>query len=154
MRRLFSILLNALATITLLVSVITPHHHHGDTVCISTNCYQHENNDAGHECDGDIADCCSHHHDNDDEDTSDDNCISKATYVVSAQNEIKSKFHHDGHSHNIHFVPVFLYTVNLYTPDAKFVYLTKHRYKERNFFRESDNVNRTNGLRAPPYSIA
>ncbi|MDR2383406.1 MAG: hypothetical protein LBD76_05930 [Prevotellaceae bacterium] len=156
MRRLFHILLNALVTVMLLASVITPHHHHGDVVCISTDCFTHESSEAGHECEGDFTNCCSHHHDNDDEeDTSDDNCIAKATYLVSGQSEIKPKLRpYDGHHHNTHFVPVFLYTVNLYDTDAKFIYLTKRRYKERDFFRESGNVNRTNGLRAPPYTIA
>ena len=157
-RRLFSILLNTLATFMLLVSVITPHHHHGDTVCISTSCYAHENNDAGHECDGDFADCCPHHHHDNENDSEncpfDDNCVAKTSYVVSNQAEIKQKIlSHDGNN-NIHFLPVFLLLTSFYDTDAKFVHLTKRRYKERDFFRESDNVNRTNGLRAPPYSIA
>jgi hypothetical protein len=156
MKRLFSILLNTLATFMLLVSVITPHHHHGDIVCISTSCSIHETtNDAGHECEGDFTDCCPHHHDNDDESASDDDCIAKATYLVSNQNEIKSKFRsYDEHNHNIHFTPVFLLLTSCYDTDAGLVYLTKHRYRERNVFRESGNVNRLNGLRAPPYSIA
>jgi hypothetical protein len=140
----------------LLVSVVTPHHHHGDTVCLGTECYMHETKEAGHDCDEDFAGCCHHQHDDEhDEDASDDDCIAKARYLVSAQSEIKSKFRPcDGHHHNIHFVYVFLYTLNFYDAEAKLVYLTKHRYKEKYFFREPANVNRINGLRAPPFAIA
>jgi hypothetical protein len=154
MRRVFSISVITLAVFTLLVSVIVPHHHHGNMVCIVASHCEHECNDAGYACGGD---CRHHQHDNDNKDGMPFNihCIAKANYVVSNQSEVRNKLcANNGDNHNPHFVPVSLYLVDLYDTETKIIYLTKHRYKDKNTFFESQNVNRINGLRAPPYSIA
>jgi hypothetical protein len=133
-----------MAVFALLVSVTTPHHHHGNMTYINIGtCH----------CEHDCGD--NNHHDDDRLPFDDDDCISKASYVVSAQSEIKCKFcFHDDNNHDIHFIPVFLGLINLYDTESKFVYLTKHRYRERYLFPECEIVNRINGLRAPPYLIA
>ncbi|MDR2026671.1 MAG: hypothetical protein LBQ01_03820 [Prevotellaceae bacterium] len=150
MKRIFSILFNTLAVITLLVSVSVPHHHHGETVCITANHCEHGCGDEAH----DDEKYSSHHHD--DRETSDANCVAKASYVVSDQSELINKIRpYDQYIHDIHFIPVFLGLVTLYnTTGAKFICLTKYRYRKKIFFRELDSVNLINGLRAPPYSIA
>jgi hypothetical protein len=156
MRRVFSISVIALAVITLLVSVIVPHHHHGNMVCIVASHCEHECNNAGYDCEGDFSDCRHHQHDNDNKDGQPfhNNCIARANYVVSDQSEVKYKLRtNDEDNHNPHFAPVFLYLTDLYDTAAKIVYLTKHRYRDKGTFPESANVNRINGLRAPPYSI-
>ncbi|MDR1170680.1 MAG: hypothetical protein LBK97_07605 [Prevotellaceae bacterium] len=157
MKRIFAILVVALAIITLMTSVIVPHHHHGNVVCTVTSHCEHECGSGCRECDDeeDSSDCFRHCR-NDGEDKSfHGDCVAKATYVISDQSEIKYKIrYYCGNSYNLHFVPVFLCLTNLYSPDVKFVYLTKHRYRKKDFFRESENGNCANGLRAPPYFIA
>jgi hypothetical protein len=144
MKRLFDILIITLAVVVLLVSASIPHHHHGNMTYIDMGVCHCE-----HDCGDD-----RHHHD-DRLPFDDDDCVSKASYVVSPQSEIKCKFcSHDDNNHNIHFVPILLGLVTLYDTEAKLVYLTKHRYKEQYLFPESADVNRINGLRAPPYSVA
>jgi hypothetical protein len=156
-KRIFSIIVVTVAVITLLISSIVPHHHHGDKIYIAISHCDHGCGNGRHECEkGDSPDCFRHHHHHENEDeTFHNDCVAKATYVVSDQSEIKYKIRsHCGNNHNIYFVPIFLRSINLYDPNAKFVYLTKHKYKKKDFFHKSENVNHTNGLRAPPYSAA
>jgi hypothetical protein len=148
MKRLFSILVITLAVISLQVSTIVPHYHHGNTVCIVSS---HDEHECDEECSSDCP--LAHHHHDDEDKTFDNNCVIKSTFVVSEQSGIKHKIHSNG-GHNSNFVPVLLYLNNLYDVNAKFVYLTKHRYREKAFPCKSASVNRINGLRAPPYSIA
>jgi hypothetical protein len=159
MKRIFSILFNTLAVVTLLMSVVVPHHHHGDMICIGANHCGHE-----HKCDNckhDDRKCSSHClpcHNNNDNRTHGVNCLAKISYVVSHSREMKHKIRPDeGHNNpnnTVLFVPIFIGLINCYSSSAKYVYLTKRRHRERIFFRELDNVNRNNGLRAPPYSAA
>ncbi|MDR0420145.1 MAG: hypothetical protein LBH30_01625 [Prevotellaceae bacterium] len=148
MKRLFSILIITLAVMSLQISTVIPHYHHGNTVCIVLS---HDE----HECDGEKCspDCSinRYNHDNDENKVSDSNCITKATYIVSEQSEIKHNNPHSGHNFNFDSVPVYF---ELYCTEAKLVYTGKHRYREKPFLCKSANVSRINGLRAPPYSIA
>jgi hypothetical protein len=135
-----------IAVVSLQISTIIPHYHHENTVCIVTNQNQHE-------CDEECPSDCSLNHPHDDKDKAPDNdCISKTTFVVSEQSIIKHKIHSG--EHGFHFVPVLLYLGHLYDTSIRTVYLTKRRYREKSFPCESASVNRINGLRAPPYSIA
>jgi hypothetical protein len=156
MKRVFSITIIALAVITLLVSVVVPHHHHGNTVCFNlSHCCEHESGSDGHQCEGHSSDYFPYHHHSEESKASDNNCPARVTYLVSSRNELKHKIHsNDEHNKDIHFIPLFVSLTNFYVPDVTFVSLTGHRYRERYFFREPATLNRINGLRAPPYCTA
>jgi hypothetical protein len=128
------------------MSAIIPHHHHGNMICIAQNC------DRDRECDGECSPDCTHDNENNTQDT---NCIIKTTFVVAeAQDEIKYKIQpNDGHNHNFNFIPVFLFLSDYFNADAELVY-SKYRHGEGISLYKSINVNCTNGLRAPPYSVA
>jgi hypothetical protein len=147
MKRFFSILSIVFAVVILQVAAIIPHHHHGDIICIVLS-------HCGRECDDGCSPDCAHHHDNEDK-TQDTNCIIKTTFVVAeAQDEIKYKVQpNDGHNHNFNFIPVFLFLSDYFNADAELVY-SKYRHGEGISLYKSINVNCTNGLRAPPYSVA
>ncbi|MDR1341384.1 MAG: hypothetical protein LBK58_15225 [Prevotellaceae bacterium] len=147
MKRLYSISVIALAVISLQISTIVPHCHHGNTVCIVSGYDEHE---CDEEC---PSDCPLNHGHEETDKTLDNDCITKASFVVSEQNGIKHRIHFNG-GHNFDSVPVLLYLNSIYDAEVKLVYLTKHRYREKAFPCKSADANRINGLRAPPYSIA
>jgi hypothetical protein len=155
MKRILSIAVVTVAIIAVITSVIVPHHHHGDAVCIATHHCDHDCGDDGHSCDGNSSDCSRHHHAADNCPFDNNGCIAKATYVVSDRIEVKCNVRSlDVHNNNNdYFVPVFTLFANPYDTEAKFAHLSKLRYKEKPIFRETGNVNRINGLRAPPYSV-
>ncbi|MDR0386159.1 MAG: hypothetical protein LBH60_08795 [Prevotellaceae bacterium] len=143
-----------MAVVTVLTSSIVPHHHHGNEVRIAIshcNCHHNEDKDTA----GSVCDC--RHDDNDREEKpfDDNGCVAKTSYVTSDQSELRYKTRTgDEYRHNIHFIPVFLHPVDLYSTEAKYVCPTKYRYKTGDFLNKSEYVNRINGLRAPPCSIA
>ncbi|MDR0349227.1 MAG: hypothetical protein LBH90_07025 [Tannerella sp.] len=147
MKRLFSILIITAAVMSLQISTIVPHYHHGNTVCIVLNYGEHE-------CDGGNCspDCSAnrHNHDGDENRVSDSDCITKTSYIVSEQSEIRHNSSHDGHDFNFDYVLMYL---ELHCTEARLVH-TKHRHREKPFLCKSATVSRINGLRAPPYSIA
>jgi len=147
MKRFFSILCIVFAVVILQITAIIPHHHHGDIICI-------ELSHCGRECDEGCSSDCRHHHDNEDN-APDVNCTVKTAFVVSeTQSEIKYKARiNDGYNHNFHFIPVFLFLSDYFNADTEFV-CSKYRHGEGIFLYTSVNVNCTNGLRAPPYSVA